>query len=310
MSSGIIALNQIISMFVIILVGIICYKTKMIDKNSNSVLSAIVLNVVNPALIFNSYQTANDRALAKGLFYTAVLCVVSYIIAIPFSYIVIRKKAPGYMVERMSCIYSNCGFMGIPLVNAVIGSKGVFFVSIYVTVFNILLWTHGVILMSGKTDIKSALKALRSPCLAAVALGLISFFTGIRLPENIGNAVSFIADMNTPLAMIVAGVTIAQTNIISALKKLRIYYVSLIKLIVIPLLVTAVFFFARNIADMDIIKTVIIATACPAGASSTLFAIKYNRDPLYASELFGVTTLFSAVTLPLIISIAGMILEV
>lgn len=309
MELGLIALNQIISMFVIIIIGAVCHKTKMVDKKSNSVLSAIVLNVVNPSLIFNSYQVEFDRQLAMGLAYTVLLCAVSYLIAIPFSCLVIRKKEnKDFNIERMSCIYSNCGFMGIPLVNAVIGAEGVFYVSVYVTVFNILLWTHGVVTMSGRTDLKSMCKALVSPCLIAVFAGLICFFAGIKMPSDIYNAMDFLADMNTPLAMLVAGITIAQTNLLTIVRKLRLYYISLIKLIIIPIIVTGVFYFFRTFIDYNIVMTVIIATACPVGASSTLFAIRFKGNELYASEMFGITTLLSAVSLPLIIALAEYIL--
>lgn len=309
MELGIIALNQIISMFIIILIGAICFKTKLVDKNGNSVLSALVLNVVNAAVIFNSYQVEFDKNLAMGLLYTVILCIVSYAVAIPVSYIIIRRKNnKAFNIERMSCIYSNCGFMGIPLVNAVLGSEGVFYVSVYITVFNIMLWTNGVILMTGKTDFKTMCKALLSPCLISVAVGLICFFSDIKVPQNAYNAFGFIADMNTPLAMLVAGVTIAQTNLLKAFGKLRIYFVALIKLIVIPMLVICAFYLFKDFIDYNIIMTVIIATACPTAASGFLFAIKFNGDELYASEIFGVTTLLSVITLPLIITFASFLL--
>lgn len=309
MELGIIALNQIISMFIIIFVGAVCYKVGMIDKNGNKVLSAIVLNVVNAALIFNSYQKEFDKSLAMGLLYTVILCAVSYIIAIPVSYAIIgRKNNDDFNIERVSTIYSNCGFMGIPLISAVLGDAGVFFASVYVTVFNIMLWTNGLMIMTGKTEIKAMAKSLVTPCLIAVVVGLLCFFANIRVPQNVYNAIGFIADMNTPLAMLVAGVTIAQTNLLKAFTNLRIYFISLVKLILIPMLVVLSFYLFKNVVEYNIIMTVIIATACPTAASGFLFAIRFGGNELYASEIFGVTTLLSAVTLPLIITFVDLLL--
>lgn len=309
MELGLIALNQIISMFIIIFIGAVCYKVGMIDKNSNKVLSAIVLNVVTSALIFNSYQKDFDSNLAMGLLYTVVLCVVSYGISIPVSYVIIRRKNNSdFNVERVSSIYSNCGFMGIPLINAVLGEKGIFFASVYITVFNIMLWTNGLMLMTGKSEPKNIAKSLITPCLISVAIGLICFFANIRVPENVYNAIGFIADMNTPLAMLVAGVTIAQTNLLKAFTDLRIYFIAFLKLIFIPFLVVMAFYLFRNVIDYNIIMTVIIAVACPTAASGFLFALKFGGNELYASEIFGVTTILSAVTLPLIITFADLVL--
>jgi hypothetical protein len=198
--------------------------------------------------------------------------------------------------------------MGIPLINALIGSEGVFYIAVYLTAFNILLWTHGVILMTGKADIKTMGKALLTPCIISVVLGVIFFVSGIRLPGFLATTANDIGSMNTPLAMLVAGVTIAQTNILNALKKGRVYYITAIKLIILPIVTMLIMIpFAKWGVDKNIYMTMIVATACPTGASGTLFALRYNGDALYASELFGVTTFLSAFTIPLLLLLAGVL---
>ena len=112
--------------------------------------------------------------------------------------------------------------------------------------------------------------------------------------------------MNTPLAMIAAGATIAQTNIVKALKKPGLYYVSLIKLIIVPAVVIGMLSFLP--VDNVVIGTVILASACPAAATGTLFAIRYKKDSFYAAELFAVTTLLSIITLPVIMTFTQKIL--
>lgn len=297
-----VSLKQIITMFLIIFAGIICYKTKIVDKKGNSALSAVVLNIVNPAVIFISYQKDFDIELLKGLGYALILSALSFFVAIVAVSIIIRKKPDSrWNIERIAVIYSNCGFIGIPLINALIGSIGVFYLAAYLTCFNLLLWTHGVMLMKKLSGFKEIIKNFISPCVIAIFLGIICFVLKIRLFGSLYDAVDAIADMNTPLAMLVAGITIAQTEFLKALKKLRIYFMCLLKLLIIPIITCLLMYpFNKMGIDRNVLMTIIIATACPTGASGTLFAIRYNGDELYASEIFAITTFFSAISIPLI----------
>jgi hypothetical protein len=308
MELALISVKQIATMFIIILVGIICYKTNLVNAQNNKSLSALVLNVVNPAVIFMSYQVDFDKKLLIGLGLAALLSSVTFFVTIMISNIFVKKKNnKDFNIERIAVVYSNCGFMGIPLINALIGSEGVFYIAVYLTAFNILLWTHGVILMTGETNLKQMISSLITPCIISVILGVAFFIAGIRLPGFLGTAVDTIGSMNTPLAMIVAGVTIAQTNILSALKNKRVYFLTLLKLIVVPVVTILIMIPCAKLGvDRNIYMTMIVASACPAGASGTLFALRYNGNALYSSELFGVTTFLSAVTIPLIMIFAGM----
>jgi hypothetical protein len=164
--------------------------------------------------------------------------------------------------------------------------------------------------MTGQANLKQMSKSLVTPCIISVIIGVIFFAVGIRLPLFLSNAVDTIGSMNTPLAMLVAGVTIAQTNIFKALKKKRIYFITVLKLIVIPIVTMLIMIpFAKLGVDEKIYMTMIIASACPTGASGTLFALRYNGNALYASELFGVTTFLSAITIPLIIILSGFVIQ-
>lgn len=310
MELAIISLKQIITMFIIMAVGYFCYKKKAISEDNNKALSNIVLNIVNPAVIFMSYQIEFSRELLGGLLWSVLLSALSFAIMIIIAYFLVPAKSSNSGIERIAVIYSNCGFIGIPLIRAMIGDIGVFYLAAYLTVFNILLWTQGVILMTGKADFKSSLKSLLSPCIIAVFAGVACFAAGIMMPDIIGDAIGYVADMNTPLAMLVAGVTVARTDIIKALNNRRVYYITLIKLIIIPAaVVLGMSVFARMGVDRNIVMMTVIATACPTGASGTLFAIRFNRDELYASELFGISTLLSAVSIPIIMLISGYLIN-
>lgn len=293
-------LNQAVIMLFLIFVGIGCFKANIISENGSKELSKLVLTIVNPVVIFMAYQTEFRPELIKGFISSLILSVVAYIIAMVVAYLIIRRKQDRETdIERFSCIYSNCAFMGIPLIQSILGYEGVFYLTAFVTVFNILVWTHGVIQISGVKSMKSVVKAFTSPSLISVAAGLVCFLLKFRLPEMISETLEFIGAMNTPLAMIVAGATIARTDIINALKNKRIYYVTFITLIVIPLLTCGVFrmFTMSESAELS----VLVAMSAPAAAMCTMQCLNYGRNSLYASEIFAVTTLISTLTMPLIV---------
>ena len=192
--------------------------------------------------------------------------------------------------------------MGIPLVNALFGMEGVFYLTAFITVFNISVWTQGIVLISGERDMKKVVKVFYSPTMIAIVLGMISFFLRLRLPSVPAKAVDYIAELNTPLAMIVSGVTIADTNVPKLLKKPAVYLVVFMKLLLLPLIVTLAV--TPLPVDEKVQMTVIVAAAAPPAAMCTLQCIRYRRNSLYASEIFAFGTILSVVTLPLIVRLA------
>lgn len=302
MENAEIILNQTLIMLILIIVGIICKKTKIITDDGNKELSKLVLTVVNPIVILMAYQTDYKPQLVKNLLIAFGLSILSYIILIVAAYLLIpQKDGRETQIERFSAIYSNCGFMGIPLVNALFGSEGIFYLTAFLTVFNLVVWTHGIILISGERNLKNIVKVFYSPVIISIVLGIIMFFTQIRLPDIITDSLNFISNLNTPLAMIVSGVTIADTKILKLLKKPGIYYVSFLKLILLPLILIAVFSLFNVNEQVRI--TVLVAASAPAAAMCTLQCIRYEKNSLYASEIFAASTILSVVTLPIIVHI-------
>jgi malate permease and related proteins len=304
MSLANIALNQILIMFLLIIAGVICYKFRIIDKTVNKKLSEFLLQIVNPLLIFNSYQRDFSKELLNGLLVSFVLAFITHMVAIGTSYLLLRgSNKDDITIERFSVIYTNCGFMGIPLINGIIGSEGVFYITAYLTVFNLLIWSQGIIMMTGRQSPKALIKTLISPTIIATLLGIISFALRMKVPDLLFESFEYIANMNTPLAMIIAGVTIAQTAIWKAFMKIRIYLVVILSQFIIPLVLLLLY--TRFHINGNVITAAILAAGCPAAATGTLFALRYNKNSLYASEIFGITTIASLVSIPILMAITG-----
>lgn len=304
---SLIVIKKIIEMFIILLVGALIYKVKIIDDVSTKHLSNVLLMLVSPLLIVQSYQIDFNKELLYGLLWALLASFLTFLFMIIVSEFLFHGDRNRSSVEKIAVSYSNSGFIGIPLISGVLGDKGVFYMTAYITVFNVLLWTHGVLLMGDSEGLKGAWKNFLSPAIIAVMVGIILFLFQLRLPQFIENPLEMIASMNTPLGMIVAGANLAQGNILKSLKNKRFYYLSFIKLIVYPLAGLVILWLLP--LDFEVAFTVFIAVACPAGASVIMFAQRYDRDAYYASEIFVITTLLSAVTLPLVSIIAIEVLK-
>lgn len=309
---------KIIQMFIILSVGVIAFKTRLIDKSATAKMSNLLLMVISPMLSFMSYQTDFSAELLHGLLLCLLASVLTFVISILLSELIFR---PGHAsravspdvsgladgtgsssdlsgIEKLSVVYSNCGFIGVPLVNSLFGSIGVFYLTAYLTAFNVLLWTHGIRAMGETFTLKTLWQKLMTPAILAIAAGVVCFLAQIRLPEVLSYPLGLIANMNTPLAMLVAGANLAQADILKCLKKPRVYLVSVVRLILIPAI--SLIFLRMMHLDFTVSFTVFLAAACPAGASAIMFAERFGKDSSYATELFVLTTVLSVVTIPLI----------
>ena len=302
-----IIITQIIKMLLLLLVGYACCRFRLIDQNGNKSMANLLLMVVNPILAITALQADYDPRLVKGLLTSSALALAAHLIGIALSTVLSRKTGNAdYSIERFSAMYSNCGFMGIPLVQSILGSEGVLYLTAYITVFNLLSWTHGMILMTGNTSWKNLKKGLLSPMILASMLGLILFFTRIRFPALIGDTLDYIAGMNTPLAMIIAGVSVAQTNLPAIFRNKKLYLVSFLKLLLMPALVLAALLALRS--DSVPACAILIAAACPAATTCTAFALRFQKNYRYASEIYAFTTLSSLATIPLFVYAAERLL--
>lgn len=299
--------EQLVKMFFIMLLAFLCYRVKIVNQEGNRSVSNLLLMVVNPCVILTVYQTEYDPQLVRGLLLAFAAAAASHVLAIVVSTLLIRSGGhPDYAIERFSAIYSNCGFIGIPLIGSVLGDTGIFYLTAYIVMFNLFSWTHGIILMEKKFSVKGLKEGLLSPMFIATVAAVILFFLQIRIPGVLLDAMDYVADMNTPLAMMVAGFSVAQSDLWKMLRRARLYFVSVIKLLVIPLLMIPVLMLMRLPQDVSI--SMLIATACPAAASGTMFAIRYRQNYTYASEIFAFSTVLSMVTIPLVVMTAERLL--
>ena len=295
--SGIVV-EKILQMFILILAGEVVYKAKLIDETVSKNLSNLLLLVVSPLLIFEAYQMNFHRKLFHGLLWALLASLITLLSCMVLAFFMFPGKKDNHQLEKIGTIYSNCSFIGIPLVNGVFGSEGVFYMTAYNTIFDILLWTFGVWVMSSETDWKSSLKELINPAIVSVMVGMVCFLSGFRLPEIVMTPVELIGGMNTPLAMMVAGINLARGDLLKSMKNRRLYFICFVKLVLFPLLSIAILYPMQ--LDFTIAFTVFIGMACPSGATTIMFSERYGKNTSYATEIFVMTTFLALLTIPLV----------
>lgn len=297
-------LGKIISIFIIMVVGIICYKMNIVDRYAKDKLSQLSTWIVCPMLIFMSFQMDYDAELLKKMLIVFGMALISFVISIVLANLFLREKE-GYdnAVERFGVIFTNCGFIGIPLGSAIFGNIGVIYATLFVAAFHIFCWTYGISLLD-KGNFQ--LKKLINPCLVAVVLGILFFILQIKVPENVAYALNSISNMNTPLAMLISGVVLAQLDLKATLNKLvkgRLLFVILLRGIISP----AIFALILRLIPIDEQMRIVSAmtAACPTGAFTITLSILYGRDDTYGTEILCSSTLLSIITIPFCMMIAG-----
>lgn len=289
---------EVAVILILILVGYFTVKKGMFTKESLGSITSFLLYIVTPCLIVSSFLSAESGKLdGWTLLFAAVLPALSIVISIALSYLFFRREPSGRRrVLRFSMIFCNVGFMGIPLVEGIVGSEGVLYGSFFIAVFNIFCWTYGYVMMGGG---KVRLKALLlNPGVIGIAIGLPLYLLDVPVPALFVEPVELISALNTPLAMIVVGGYIAQVKLRAFVSDLAVYKMAVLRLVVAPLLYLALVWLLRP--DETLLMSTVIQAATPVAANCVLFAVQYGSDAELASKSVAVSTALSVVTIPLL----------
>lgn len=293
-------INEIISLFLVALLGFYCGKKNIINEEFSNGLSRLLLDVTTPLLIIASfsfnYSPTIEENIFKGFIYSFAIFILTPLLVSPLLKKIEKSKRN---ILQFALVFSNCGFMGFPLAKSVFGDEGVIYASIFNMVFNIFVWTYGVMLFSEVKDFDGIKKLIKNPGILASIIGIIIMVFSIKLPLVLLDSIKMVGGITTPLSMLIIGSLLARAQIKKLIVDACLYYTSLIKLIIIPavLYLTSILFKENTI----VIKTLILMVAMPAGAMTTLFAEKFNSNKEYSALIVSFTTILSVITIPIII---------
>lgn len=303
MEQSYILFNQVLIMFILVLVGFFCSKTGLISKRANKQLSNLVLTIISAALILDSYQQDFDPEISFNLLLIFILSLLVLFIGFFISqFLKIGSTPKSLGTEKYAAIFPNSGYMGIPLLIALMGPKGALYGSTFLVAFQIVSWTLGVGLLVKPFNKKLVLTALTSPVLICVAIGMPMFFLGIKFPSPLASAISSTASMLTPMAMFVCGGFIAQTNILTAFKTKRNYLVSFLRMILIPFIMMLILYILP--ISPEVKTTVLILASAPCATGTIQFCSRFGGDVTRASGMVTISTIFCILTIPLMIIIS------
>lgn len=296
--------EQVVILFLLIGVGAVCGKTKVIRREAVGSMANLALLFATPCVIIKSFQREMTGEALMGLGIAALASLGTHLLGIALAHLILHDADKSReCVLRFGAVFSNAGYMAIPLQEALLGSDGVFYGAVYVAVFNLFLWSYGVAVMGKGVRDLSARKLILNPGVIGVVIGLVLFLGHITLPQMLAAPVAHLATLNTPLPMLIIGYYLAETNLFKALGDKKSYLAIALRLIVIPLLTLGGLYLCGVRGTVLVSATV--GASAPIATATTMFSTRYSRDPHLSVNLVVVSTVLSLVTMPLIVGLAG-----
>ncbi|OAA91578.1 AEC family transporter [Clostridium ljungdahlii] len=295
-------ITQIISLFLVALVGFYGGKRNIIDENLSNGLSKLLVEITTPFLVISSFSISYGSNVANNIIrtfiYSFIIFILTPLLVKPLLIGVDKNKKN---VLEFAMVFSNCGFMGFPVAQSIFGNEGVVYAAIFNMVFNIFVWTYGVMLFNNTSSFKEVIKSLKNPGIVSAVIGLLIMVFSIKIPPIFMSTMKMVGSLTTPISMLIIGSLLSRSELSKIIKDKSMYYGSLIKLILIPaaLYVVSILFKEHSM----VLKTLILMQAMPAGAFTTIFAENFNKNKEYSAFIVSFSSLLSIVTIPIVIKL-------
>jgi predicted permease len=311
MSFGISA-GQVAIMFLLMGVGALCYRLKWLPDEAIKGMTKLLMFVVTPVVIVSAFLRPFDPARLQVIGLTFLLDIGVFALTIGLARLFFADRIipdPGRRIAlRFGTTYSNAGFLGIPLAQALLGDDGVFYVVAFVVTFHVYVWTHGDGLFGGRREgarDNRALELLLNPNIIATAVGLVLFVLSLQLPGLLVQAAGYVSAMNAPLSMIVIGANLAAIGVRSVFRDRDAWLGMLARNLVVPAGFVGLFTLVP--LDPTAKTATLIALSAPVGAFLVMFCVLYGRDTRFPTRLLTLSTLASIVTMPAILGLAALV---
>ena len=301
--------QQVLMLFMLIGVGFLLGKLKLLNAQGSLCMSNLMLYAVIPCLVISSFQRPLEAEHLQNFGLTLLLSLVVHIVMIAISGVTLRRADAGRRSIYCLCaVMANCGFMAFPLQSALYGSLGVFYGSAYMVIFNICTWTYALYMAAGGD--KSVLKlrtVLLNPTIISLALALTLYLTEISLPDLLLTPINYISSLNVPVPMIIIGFHLSQADLKTALQDKGAVTSIVLRLIVSPLVSLGLCLLLQ--LDSMLSTVVVIAAATPAAAVVTMLVSKFGKNAPLSSSLVSIHTLCSALTIPVMVALTQLLIK-
>jgi hypothetical protein len=306
-----IVITQIAILAVVVIIGAIAARFKVFTSVSKDVLSKVIFNISLPLMLFTNFfrLEATPRLIANSL----TVLVISGFVIFFLLFIgwmasrIFRMEGAEAAVFKTHSMFGNTIFLGFPLITALYGFEGLLYASMFQLISSILMWTVGVIILSHGNGIswKKSLLRVVNPNTIATLIGLAFFLLSIKIPDIILKPMTELGAANTWLSMLYIGAMLVFSNVGGLLRRKSLYIISINRLVVAPAMLIAVFYLIGSVAglapDKLVTSVIVLEASMPCMATVVIMAKEFGSDDSLAVGNVFVSTLFSILTLPLVV---------
>ena len=316
-----IVFQRMLVLLAMMLVGFFSYKKGVFKEKSLGDLSKFVVNIVNPLLVIDGVlgkdSGAGSAAIRQNILMMIIYYIILLVISIPVASLLKVKKSSSYLYQLMM-IFSNVGFMGIPVITSLYGDGCVLYIAFYILGYNLLLYTYGLFLVDksvrysegdpgasghkdpafNKVSLLGTLGKIFNAGVIACILAVLIFAFSLKVPQPAQQFVSMLGSCAVPLSMVLIGASMAQQSFKTLLTDKKVYLFLTIRMIVMPIIAALI---VRNIAfDRQVIGVFGLMMAMPIGSIVVLLAKQQGADETVCTRASVISTLASVITIPLV----------
>lgn len=299
--------TQVLILYLIAGIGFVTDKVGLFKKADAKRLIDLLFNVILPIAVIHTFMTMEySKEHIKGILIAFVCAFATHLFGAGVALITFRKRSLKEQgIYHYAIILSNAAFLALPLAKSVIGNEGIFYCSVYVAVFNMVAFTLGIYEISGheaKIDLK---KLVLNPGSISVLIGLPLYFLQLDIPHFISYPMEIVGNCNSPLAMIVFGTFLANSSFKNMFAKKEIYFVSFLRLVLIPLCMLGIFYVCG--VRGSLLVAMIISASAPTATNTAMYAAKYENNTALGSEIAAQSSVLSIITMPVVVALASVL---
>jgi malate permease and related proteins len=313
-----IIINQILILSILVLVGIIASKTKVISSGDTDILAKIIFDITLPLMILTNFskidvtsQILRNSLVAIGL---TIFVILFMLFTGWITTRIFRMKKNDAIIFKAHSVFGNLVYIGFPLIFAVYGEEGLLYASMFQVVSNLFLWTIGIMVLNqgNSSSIRQNLKFILNPNTIAVFIGFTMFLFSVKLPRFLLIPLGGLGDSNSYLSMLYVGTILYYSNIKGLINNKIIYILSLNKLLVVPSLILFIFWLINSYIPLGVnpvvFSVIVLQAAMPCMVNIVIMAKIFGADDKLATANVFISTLFSIITLPIILLLSGILL--
>lgn len=301
-----VVVQQMLVLLIMMAVGYVAFRMSWLDDHSYGKVSKVVINILNPCMMINGVLGKEVHLERSMLFQTMALAFIYYVLLILLSIPVaslLRVKKEHYNLYRLMLIFSNVGFMGIPVISSIYGKESIILIAFYNLGYNLLLYTYGIYLSSNngkaeKQEKRGQWKKMINPGVIACVVAIAIFASGAVMPDSVCTFFSYMGNAVVPLSMMLIGASVAQGGKKEFFLDKKVYIFMTLKMLLIPIAAALII---RLFALPAIVEGVfILMLAMPVGSVVVMMAKEYGADDMECTKGITLTTLVSVITIPIV----------